>query len=157
MKRKQIQFEDERKRGVSPVIGVVLMVAVTVILAAVIGTFVISLGASTSANAQAGVSFSEDGDDVTVLLTSVERADNIYVQLEDENGETDFVGSDGDGNDRGDGADWEVGSSVLINTTEAGDGDDLSNLDDVEDEEIERIIVIGELDGGDTVISTWTE
>jgi len=35
-------FEDER--AVSPVIGVILMVAITVILAAVIGTFVLGLG-----------------------------------------------------------------------------------------------------------------
>jgi len=33
-------------RGVSPVIGVILMVAITVILAAVIGTFVLGLGES---------------------------------------------------------------------------------------------------------------
>ena len=36
----------EEKRGVSPVIGVILMVAITVILAAVIGTFVLGLGDS---------------------------------------------------------------------------------------------------------------
>lgn len=35
-------FDDER--AVSPVIGVILMVAITVILAAVIGTFVLGLG-----------------------------------------------------------------------------------------------------------------
>jgi flagellin-like protein len=37
-------FSDDR--GVSPVIGVILMVAITVILAAVIGTFVLGLGDS---------------------------------------------------------------------------------------------------------------
>lgn len=37
-------FGDDR--GVSPVIGVILMVAITVILAAVIGTFVLGLGDS---------------------------------------------------------------------------------------------------------------
>ena len=36
----------EDDRGVSPVIGVILMVAITVILAAVIGTFVLGLGDS---------------------------------------------------------------------------------------------------------------
>ncbi len=35
-------FDDEK--AVSPVIGVILMVAITVILAAVIGTFVLGLG-----------------------------------------------------------------------------------------------------------------
>ncbi|MGZ0746715.1 type IV pilin [Haloparvum sp. AD34] len=39
-------FDDDR--AVSPVIGVILMVAITVILAAVIGTFVLGLGDSLS-------------------------------------------------------------------------------------------------------------
>jgi flagellin-like protein len=46
---------DESDRAVSPVIGVILMVAITVILAAVIGTFVLGLGdqvQQTSPNAQ---------------------------------------------------------------------------------------------------------
>jgi len=51
-------------RGVSPVIGVILMVAITVILAAVIGTFVLNLGGSVSQNATAGVSV--DNGNVTV-------------------------------------------------------------------------------------------
>jgi len=41
MEFKQL-FDDDR--AVSPVIGVILMVAITVILAAVIGTFVLGLG-----------------------------------------------------------------------------------------------------------------
>ena len=41
------------KRGVSPVIGVILMVAITVILAAVIGTFVLGLGDSLNQAPQA--------------------------------------------------------------------------------------------------------
>jgi len=52
------------ERGVSPVIGVILMVAITVILAAVIGTFVLNLGGSVSQNASAGVTV--DNGDVTV-------------------------------------------------------------------------------------------
>jgi flagellin-like protein len=48
-------FESDNERAVSPVIGVILMVAITVILAAVIGTFVLGLGdqvQQTSPNAQ---------------------------------------------------------------------------------------------------------
>lgn len=49
-------------RAVSPVIGVILMVAITVILAAVIGTFVLGLGDSISSSApQATLSVSADG------------------------------------------------------------------------------------------------
>lgn len=52
-------FGDDR--GVSPVIGVILMVAITVILAAVIGSFVLGLGDSLS-NSAPQASFECDGD-----------------------------------------------------------------------------------------------
>ncbi|MFC4248559.1 type IV pilin [Natribaculum luteum] len=64
----------ENERAVSPVIGVILMVAITVILAAVIAAFVLDLGQGQQENAQAGVSI--DGDEVTV--TSLNNADGIY-------------------------------------------------------------------------------
>ncbi|MDF9745571.1 type IV pilin N-terminal domain-containing protein [Natrinema salsiterrestre] len=51
----------EEERAVSPVIGVILMVAITVILAAVIAAFVLDLGQSQSASASAGVQFQESG------------------------------------------------------------------------------------------------
>ncbi|WP_049935713.1 type IV pilin [Haloplanus natans] len=55
MQLKNLLTED---RAVSPVIGVILMVAITVILAAVIGTFVLGLGDQVSDNApQASFSF----------------------------------------------------------------------------------------------------
>ena len=47
-------------RAVSPVIGVILMVAITVILAAVIGTFVLGLGESVEQNPTAGVTVEEN-------------------------------------------------------------------------------------------------
>jgi flagellin-like protein len=40
----RIDISNDNERAVSPVIGVILMVAITVILAAVIGTFVLGLG-----------------------------------------------------------------------------------------------------------------
>jgi flagellin-like protein len=46
--------------AVSPVIGVILMVAITVILAAVIGTFVLGLGGSTASAPQAQFTFQND-------------------------------------------------------------------------------------------------
>jgi flagellin-like protein len=56
---KQLFTED---RAVSPVIGVILMVAITVILAAVIGTFVLGLGDQVSESApQAQFTFDYDG------------------------------------------------------------------------------------------------
>ena len=51
-------------RAVSPVIGVILMVAITVILAAVIGTFVLGLGDQLGDTAPQA-SFTVDGDNGT--------------------------------------------------------------------------------------------
>ena len=48
-------------RGVSPVIGVILMVAITVILAAVIGSFVLGIGGDVEAAPQASLQFNESG------------------------------------------------------------------------------------------------
>jgi flagellin-like protein len=47
--------------AVSPVIGVILMVAITVILAAVIGTFVLGLGENVDGTTSAGVSIDQVG------------------------------------------------------------------------------------------------
>lgn len=71
--------ETMEERGVSPVIGVILMVAITVILAAVIAAFVLDLGQSQGANAQAGLSFSDTSDEVRVTVNSVSRADELRV------------------------------------------------------------------------------
>lgn len=56
-------------RAVSPVIGVILMVAITVILAAVIGTFVLGLGDSLGDNqptAQLNVDIDESANTTTI-------------------------------------------------------------------------------------------
>ena len=45
----------EEDRAVSPVIGVILMVAITVILAAVIGSFVLGIGGDVEASPQASL------------------------------------------------------------------------------------------------------
>jgi flagellin-like protein len=67
MQLKQLFTED---RGVSPVIGVILMVAITVILAAVIGTFVLNLGSSVQQSApQASMDFDYDTSATTVNIT----------------------------------------------------------------------------------------
>ena len=66
MNFKQLFTED---RAVSPVIGVILMVAITVILAAVIGTFVLGLGDQVSESApQAQFTFDLDtsSDELTI-------------------------------------------------------------------------------------------
>lgn len=55
---------DRNDRAVSPVIGVILMVAITVILAAVIGTFVLDLGSNVGQSApQTSMGVTDHSDD----------------------------------------------------------------------------------------------
>jgi len=73
-------FDDDR--AVSPVIGVILMVAITVILAAVIGTFVLGLGdqvQSTTPQASFGFETTDtDGDSNAETVTAThETGDTI--------------------------------------------------------------------------------
>ena len=137
------EFVTGDERGVSPVIGVILMVAITVILAAVIGTFVLGLGDSVQQNAQAGVSFSQesvdDGFSVTITVNSVQRADSIEYQVNDAAGDgdpqTDSFTSLG----------TQVGESVTIGTS---GGDHLESGD--------KIIVRATFQGSSNVISEYT-
>ena len=64
------------ERAVSPVIGVILMVAITVILAVVIGAFVLGLGGETDAAPQATLSLQESSDDnITIEHRGGDRID----------------------------------------------------------------------------------
>jgi len=68
-------------RGVSPVIGVILMIAITVILAAVIATFVMNMGPSNSGPANANLDFSNQ-------TASVSGHDDLmYWQIEHTGGD----------------------------------------------------------------------
>ena len=93
-------------RGVSPVIGVILMVAITVILAAVIGTFVLGLGGSVGESAPTASIDSEVTSDDKITFThrggdrvaneSIEivTSNSTAVPLDDTNTDTDLtVGS----------------------------------------------------------------
>jgi flagellin-like protein len=72
-------FGDDR--GVSPVIGVILMVAITVILAAVIGTFVLGLGDQISQNANAGVSVDKNANNGSAVVTLVDKGNTANVTV----------------------------------------------------------------------------
>jgi len=81
---KQLLTDDD---AVSPVIGVILMVAITVILAAVIATFVLGLGDSLSNNApQASWDFDPGNDQIT--HTGGDRIDGSNVEVDINNGGT---------------------------------------------------------------------
>ncbi|AKU09701.1 type IV pilin [Haloferax gibbonsii] len=82
----QIKRIFTESRAVSPVIGVILMVAITVILAAVIGTFVLGLGDQVGDTApQASFSFSYDTstDDLTVTHESGAAIDEARIVVTD--------------------------------------------------------------------------
>ncbi|WP_206731778.1 type IV pilin [Halorubrum amylolyticum] len=78
-------FQDS-ERAVSPVIGVILMVAITVILAAVIGTFVLGLGDSLGQNANAGVSVDTDAANSSTTVTLVDKGNVQQVNITNNNG-----------------------------------------------------------------------
>lgn len=56
------------------------MVAVTVIVSAVIGSFVLDLGGSISANPQAGVTFDQGEGTITVQAVTMDSADSLTVK-----------------------------------------------------------------------------
>ncbi len=85
MKLRQLRNDDD---AVSPVIGVILMVAITVILAAVIATFVLGLGEQVSDTApQASFTFenssSTDQLDITHAGGATLEGDQVKIQYTD--------------------------------------------------------------------------
>ena len=95
MKLKQLLTDDD---AVSPVIGVILMVAITVILAAVIAAFVLGIGSSDDVAPQSSIDFefdeSMDNGDVESLDFVVRHSsgdsfavEDVEVQLEVEDGD----------------------------------------------------------------------
>jgi flagellin-like protein len=68
----------ENEEAVSPVIGVILMVAITVILAAVIAAFVFGMGGSVETNKIVAATAQLQGDNVVVTYQG--GADNDQVQ-----------------------------------------------------------------------------
>ncbi|WP_135826266.1 type IV pilin [Halorussus ruber] len=110
-------FEDDG--AVSPVIGVILMVAITVILAAVIGTFVLGLGNEVQQTApQSSFSFDYDGSDLTITHDGGDtiKSNVLYIRGSvDETGKWQSVSDDG-----GTGYDVSAGDTVKVG---AGDSD----------------------------------
>jgi len=113
-------LDDEQ--AVSPVIGVILMVAITVILAAVIGTFVLGLGdqvSSTTPQAQFGFDI------------GAQNSSGAYnVTVTHESGDT-ISGSDLTVSVNGSSAEWKSSGDVT-----AGDSFEAGNADGSPDLEI---------------------
>ncbi|WP_077152240.1 type IV pilin [Halorubrum tropicale] len=102
-------------RAVSPVIGVILMVAITVILAAVIGTFVLGLGDQLGDTApQASFTVQDvDSTNITITKTGGEPIDktNLVLSVNGDRQDTETWG----GNDT-----WESGESKSIAHNNSG-------------------------------------
>ncbi|OYR80252.1 type IV pilin [Halorubrum sp. E3] len=99
-------------RAVSPVIGVILMVAITVILAAVIGTFVLGLGDSlndTAPQASFTVDSADSNGNVTITKTggqSIESED-LTLSVNGSRMSNGFAPAES----------WETGSSKDVNVS----------------------------------------
>ena len=130
MKLRETFADDD---AVSPVIGVILMVAITVILAAVIGTFVLSLGSDLQNNPpNAQFTFSqEDNGDLTMTHDAGDSVDVEKMSVT-----YDGSGSLGCQTNGGASNEWSGGDAELT----AGDSCTLDN---------------GKLTDGDTIRITW--
>lgn len=119
----QLKSLMDEDRGVSPVIGVILMVAITVILAAVIGTFVLGLGDSLQQAPQSQLDASSDadntvtishngGDALTVSDVSVTIGSNSDLSLESDSTSDSF-----------DADEFGVGDSATFDNSSIDSGD----------------------------------
>lgn len=85
----------DEERAVSPVIGVILMVAITVILAAVIAAFVLDIGPGET-DPSAAISHDQGDGEVTVELQSLDGSADAVVVVDSSDS---FVGYDSDDTD----------------------------------------------------------
>jgi flagellin-like protein len=106
MAPRQKSRSSKDNRAVSPVIGVILMVAITVILAAVIGTFVLGLGDEVTTSApqaaldSGSISLAENQQVIKLRHAGGDtlRDDEITIKVEDSTDETvTFSASNGTG------------------------------------------------------------
>lgn len=114
--------ESDDRRAVSPVIGVILMVAITVILAAVIATFVLGLGeqvSDTTPNANFQADFAAENDSADIVTIQHQSGDRIGLDELDLGGSIDYLGNESNLISNFAGADGEIsaGDSFTINRT----------------------------------------
>ncbi|QSG06070.1 type IV pilin [Halapricum desulfuricans] len=93
MELKELISDDD---AVSPVIGVILMVAITVILAAVIASFVLGLGDTTTTTPTATLEFDDTGSQVDIYHESGDTldGDNLDVKVDGSSVSPGLGGSD---------------------------------------------------------------
>jgi len=135
------------KRAVSPVIGVILMVAITVILAAVIGAFVIGIGDEQAAAPTASTDFDQDLSSQTVTIThksgSALDASEITIQISNDDSD-----ADGDTEATIAGSEWNspeisAGNSIQL--------DSIADTETLQDSE-ETDVLIEDSSGSITIV-----
>ena len=139
-----MNFETDQ-RAVSPVVGVALLIAIAVILAAVIGAVVLGLGTggadTPQAQLQAQFTVDADADDNTVTIQhnggEPLDADEIVLAFSSENDNNASVAGDMDLEDLTAGNSWEI--EVNDEFDEFGESD---NVDD--DDEVEEVTITWE-------------
>ena len=139
-------FDDDS--AVSPVIGVILMVAITVILAAVIGTFVLGLGSNVQSapTTQFSVDYQDaTSNDGTITVTH-DGGDTIPVNALSVN----VAGSTVDWADASSGADSSVSSGDQATITTKDSGATASNGEVTTPDSGDEVRVIWAPQGGDT-------
>lgn len=135
------------ERGVSPVVGVILMVAITVILAAVIAAFVLDLGQSQNSTANAGVSIDQSGEEYTVSLTDMGNSEGVYIRVEGASDE--WVENTGDpsGSKPSSYTLASTGAAVTLDTSSSADYDGATQI----------TVIAVTSDGTETAINTYSD
>ncbi|ELK50211.1 type IV pilin [Haloferax volcanii] len=154
MKLKQL-FEDDD--AVSPVIGVILMVAITVILAAVIGTFVLGLGEQTATAPQASFSFNYNQSSADYLNITHESGGAIDSdQLSISTGVSIYGTAEADATDAAESRTWTALNGGTQTDVTAGtsvtiipDGDSLSD-------QTVRIVWTDEAGSSSATLQRWS-
>ncbi|WP_436902361.1 type IV pilin [Halovenus halobia] len=113
-------FDDDS--AVSPVIGVILMVAITVILAAVIASFVLGLGGNNEPAPSPTIDSSSDGENLNFSITGGDEFDSTVTTINMEITANGTTYSD-------DGIDMQ-GGSFSGNVTYSGVSDDTASAGD---------------------------
>ena len=128
MNFKQLFTDDD---AVSPVIGVILMVAITVILAAVIGTFVLGLGDQVSnTSPQASFTFDLNDKRFTEQTSGDEVTGDSPASYPDDTVDLDVLTITHDGGDKVDGANLDVSVTGAKGDT-ANDADNGASDEDL--------------------------
>lgn len=126
-------YKTDGDRAVSPVIGVILMVAITVILAAVIAAFVLGIGPGDD---PVDAAVDVDGDGTSSIDVSVTASDNAdYIVLVDDGGTVYHEDEDNNDCEANTGATCTFDSpedTVSVYAVLADDPSDLTTLEDAD-------------------------